>query len=73
MTDDVVNIEVDGKPVEARKGQMVIEVTDEIGAYIPRFCYHEKLSIAANCRTESHDGIPADQPSTRLPDLRPGW
>jgi NADH-quinone oxidoreductase subunit G len=50
MTDDIVNIEVDGKPVEARKGQMVMEVTDEIGAYIPRFCYHEKLSIAANCR-----------------------
>ena len=31
MSDDVVNIEVDGKPVEARKGQMVIEVTDKIG------------------------------------------
>lgn len=50
MSDDVVNIEVDGKPVAAKKGQMVIEVTDRIGAYIPRFCYHEKLSIAANCR-----------------------
>ena len=48
MIDDVVNIEVDGNPVEARKGQMIIEVTDEVGAYIPRFCYHEKLSIAAN-------------------------
>ena len=50
MSDDIVNIEVNGKPVEARKGQMVIEVTDAIGAYVPRFCYHEKLSIAANCR-----------------------
>ncbi|MDH4126102.1 MAG: NADH-quinone oxidoreductase subunit NuoG [Gammaproteobacteria bacterium] len=50
MSDDVVNIEVDGKPVVAKKGQMVIAVTDQIGAYIPRFCYHEKLSIAANCR-----------------------
>lgn len=50
MNDDIVNIEVDGNPVEARKGQMIIEVTDEVGAYIPRFCYHEKLSIAANCR-----------------------
>jgi NADH-quinone oxidoreductase subunit G len=50
MSDDVVNIEVDGKPVEARRGQMIMEVTDDIGAYIPRFCYHEKLSIAANCR-----------------------
>lgn len=50
MTDDIVNIEVDGKPVEARKGQMLIEVTDNIGVYVPRFCYHEKLSVAANCR-----------------------
>ena len=50
MSNDVVNIEVDGKPVEARPGQMLIEVTDAIGAYVPRFCYHEKLSVAANCR-----------------------
>ena len=50
MSDDIVNIEVDGKPVEGRKGQMVIEVTDTVGAYVPRFCYHDKLSIAANCR-----------------------
>ena len=50
MSADIVNIEVDGKAVEARKGQMIMEVTDQIGAYIPRFCYHEKLSIAANCR-----------------------
>ena len=50
MSDDIVNIEVDGKPVEARRGQMIIEVTDAVGAYVPRFCYHEKLSVAANCR-----------------------
>ena len=50
MSDDIVNIEVDGKPVEAKKGQMIIEATDGVGAYVPRFCYHEKLSIAANCR-----------------------
>jgi len=50
MSDDIVNVEVDGKPVEGRKGQMIIEVTDNHDAYVPRFCYHEKLSIAANCR-----------------------
>ena len=50
MSDDTVTIEVDGKPVTARKGQMVIEATDAVGTYIPRFCYHEKLSVAANCR-----------------------
>lgn len=38
MSDDTVTIEVDGKPVEARNGQMVMEVTDAIGVYIPRFC-----------------------------------
>jgi len=50
MSDDIVKFEVDGKPVEGRKGEMIIEVTDRVGAYIPRFCYHEKLSVAANCR-----------------------
>ncbi len=50
MSDDIVNIEVDGEPVEARRGQMIIEATDAVGAYVPRFCYHEKLSVAANCR-----------------------
>ena len=47
---DLVNIEIDGKPLQARKGAMIIEVADEAGIYIPRFCYHRKLSIAANCR-----------------------
>jgi len=50
MSDDLVNIEVDGKPLQARKGQMLIEVTDAANIYVPRFCYHEKLSVAANCR-----------------------
>lgn len=45
-----VSIEVDGQTLEANPGQMLIEVTDENGIYIPRFCYHEKLTIAANCR-----------------------
>ena len=50
MSDELVNIEVDGRPLQARKGQMVMQVTDGAGIYVPRFCYHEKLSIAANCR-----------------------
>jgi len=48
--DDQLEIEVNGVPLPARKGQMLIEATDAAGIYIPRFCYHEKLSIAANCR-----------------------
>jgi NADH-quinone oxidoreductase subunit G len=50
MSDDTVNIEINGEPVTARRGQMLIEVTDRHEAYVPRFCYHEKLSVAANCR-----------------------
>jgi NADH-quinone oxidoreductase subunit G len=50
MSDDVVNVEVDGRPLKARKGQMIIQLTDLAGVYVPRFCYHEKLTIAANCR-----------------------
>jgi len=50
MSEETVNIEVDGVPVKAPKGAMIIQATDAHGAYVPRFCYHEKLSIAANCR-----------------------
>jgi len=46
----IVNVEVNGVPVQARPGQMIIEVTDRQDVYVPRFCYHRKLSIAANCR-----------------------
>jgi len=50
MSEDLVNIEVNGVPMKARKGEMIIRVTDANGVYVPRFCYHEKLTIAANCR-----------------------
>ena len=48
--DEAVNIEINGQPCQARKGAMIIEVTDELGITVPRFCYHKKLSVAANCR-----------------------
>ncbi|MEE4330930.1 MAG: NADH-quinone oxidoreductase subunit NuoG [Wenzhouxiangella sp.] len=47
---DLVTLEIDGQEVQARKGSMIIEAADRIGIDIPRFCYHSKLSIAANCR-----------------------
>ena len=50
MSAEFVNIEVNGVAVKAPKGEMIIRVTDANGAYIPRFCYHDKLAIAANCR-----------------------
>ncbi|MGO8754922.1 MAG: NADH-quinone oxidoreductase subunit NuoG [Gallionellaceae bacterium] len=46
----MVNIEIDGKKVEAESGSMVIAAAHSAGIYIPHFCYHKKLSIAANCR-----------------------
>jgi NADH-quinone oxidoreductase subunit G len=46
----MIEIEIDGKKVKANKGDMVIKAADDAGIYIPRFCYHKKLSIAANCR-----------------------
>jgi NADH-quinone oxidoreductase subunit G len=48
--EDLVSIEVDGTSMNVAKGSMIIEATDKAGISIPRFCYHRKLSIAANCR-----------------------
>jgi NADH-quinone oxidoreductase subunit G len=47
---EMVNIEVDGIAMEVPINSMIIEATDKAGISIPRFCYHSKLSIAANCR-----------------------
>lgn len=46
----MATIEIDGKTLEVENGKMIIEVADEAGIHIPRFCYHKQLSIAANCR-----------------------
>ncbi|WP_036249282.1 NADH-quinone oxidoreductase subunit NuoG, partial [Methylibium sp. T29] len=46
----MVEIELDGRKVEVQEGSMVMHAADKAGTYIPHFCYHKKLSIAANCR-----------------------
>ncbi|MDG6774677.1 NADH-quinone oxidoreductase subunit NuoG [Thiomicrorhabdus sp. ZW0627] len=46
----MVKVEINGQVVEAREGDMLIDVADKAQISIPRFCYHKKLSIAANCR-----------------------
>ena len=46
----MINLEIDGKLVEAERGSMVMDAANKLGIYIPHFCYHKKLSIAANCR-----------------------
>lgn len=46
----MIEFEINGKKIQAPEGSMIIEAADAAGIYIPRFCYHRKLSIVANCR-----------------------
>ncbi len=46
----MINIEIDGKQISVPRGGTVMDGAKELGIYIPHFCYHKKLSIAANCR-----------------------
>lgn len=46
----MIEIELDGQKVEVTEGSMIMHAADKAGTYIPHFCYHKKLSIAANCR-----------------------
>jgi len=61
----MVNIEIDGIPLKVDSAKMIIQAADEAGIDIPRFCYHKKLSISANCRmclievAESRKALPA--------------
>ena len=45
-----INLEIDGKPVTVENGQTVMDGATKLGIFVPHFCYHRKLSIAANCR-----------------------
>ena len=72
MTEQI-SIEIDGRTCAASPGEMIIAVADREGIPIPRFCYHEKLSIAANCRmclVEAEAGgrpFPSPCPPARRP------
>jgi len=46
----MIELEIDGNKVEVPEGSMVMDAANKLGTYIPHFCYHKKLSIAANCR-----------------------
>jgi NADH-quinone oxidoreductase subunit G len=46
----MIELQIDGQPVSVAEGSMVMHAADAAGLYIPHFCYHKKLSIAANCR-----------------------
>ncbi|MBD3820695.1 MAG: (2Fe-2S)-binding protein, partial [Thiotrichales bacterium] len=65
----MVKIEINGQVVEAREGDMLIDVADDAQISIPRFCYHKKLSIAANCRMclVEVEGAPKALPACATP------
>ena len=46
----MLEIEIDGKKAQVPDGSTVMDAAQQVGVYIPHFCYHKKLSIAANCR-----------------------
>ena len=46
----MVELEIDGRKVEVAEGSMVMHAAEKLGIFVPHFCYHSKLSIAANCR-----------------------
>lgn len=50
VASDLVTLEINGESVQIAKGSMIIHASDAAGIPIPRFCYHDKLPIAANCR-----------------------
>jgi len=60
-----IEIEIDGKVVHGYSGESLISIADREGIDIPRFCYHKKLSVAANCRMCLVDieGNPTPQPA----------
>ena len=70
---DHVTVTIDGVELAAPKGSMIIQAADKAGIPIPRFCYHDKLAIAANCRmclVEAEMGgkmLPKPQPACATP------
>ena len=50
MSAHAISITIDHRSIQCQAGQLIIEVADQAGIYIPRFCYHPKLTVAANCR-----------------------
>ncbi|HID01121.1 MAG TPA: NADH-quinone oxidoreductase subunit NuoG, partial [Piscirickettsiaceae bacterium] len=65
----MIKIEINGQIVEAHEGDMLIDVADEAQIPIPRFCYHKKLSVAANCRMclVEVEGAPKALPACATP------
>ncbi len=74
---DLKKVEIDGNVVEVDGAMTLIQACEEAGAEIPRFCYHERLSIAGNCRMCLVEVVggppkPAASCAMQVRDLRPG-
>jgi NADH-quinone oxidoreductase subunit G len=69
---DLVTVNIDGRDVQVPKGTNVIEAARLVGAEIPHYCYHPKLSIVGNCRMCLIEmGLPAVDPATKQPVMDP--
>jgi NADH-quinone oxidoreductase subunit G len=74
---DIRKIIIDGKEVEAEGAMTLIQACEQAGIEVPRFCYHERLSIAGNCRMCLVEVVggppkPAASCAMQVRDLRPG-
>ena len=69
----MLQIEIDGKQVSVEQGATVIEAAHKLGTYIPHFCYHKKLSIAANCRMCLVDVEKAPKPLPACAGMTARW
>lgn len=47
---ETIEVIIDGHPVQVQKGSSLIQACEQVGIQVPRFCYHERLSVAGNCR-----------------------
>jgi NADH-quinone oxidoreductase subunit G len=69
-------IKIDGTEIEIESGTTLLQACEQAGAEVPRFCFHERLSIAGNCRMclVEVKGTPKPQASCAMSvkDLRPG-
>ncbi|MEC7030531.1 MAG: NADH-quinone oxidoreductase subunit NuoG [Pseudomonadota bacterium] len=65
---DEINLSINGKSVVAKSGERLIDVAKRAGDYIPRFCYHPKLSVVASCRMclVEIEGVPKPQPACAM-------
>src|SRR5216684_9240149 len=64
-----LNLEVDGKPVQVESGSTVMDAAHKLDIYVPHFCWHKKLTIAANCRMclVQVEKAPKPQPACATP------